>query len=57
MREDVAGERVERVVAVGGPFAFAVAAQVDRVRAPALVGEQYAERCPAKNGVAASTSS
>ena len=37
--EDVTGECIERVVAVGGPFAFTVAAQVDGVRTPTLVGE------------------
>ena len=51
--EHVAGERVERVVAVGGPLAVAVAAQVDRVRAPALVGERAERRAPRVAGLAA----
>ena len=52
-REHVARERVERVVAVGGPLALAVAAQVDRVRAPALVGERAERRAPRVPGLAA----
>ena len=52
-REDVARERVERVVAVGGPLALAVAAQVDRVRAPAPVGERAERGSPRMAGLAA----
>ena len=52
-REHVAGERVERVVAVGGPLAVAVAAQVDGVGAPPLVGQRAERRAPRVAGLAA----
>ena len=49
-REHVARERVERVVAVGGPLAVAVAAQVDRVRAPAPCRRACRASCPTSAG-------
>ena len=52
-RDDVAGERVERVVAVGRPRAVAVAAQVDRVRPPPRVAEHAQRGAPRVPGLAA----
>ena len=49
--EHVTGERVEGVVAVGGPLAVAVAAQVDGVRPPTLVREHVAVSCPTNAAV------
>ena len=41
-----------RVVAVGGPFALAVAAQVDAVGVPAAVGEHLGGGAPGEAGLA-----
>ena len=49
-RDDVAGERVERVVAVGRPCAVAVPAQIDRVRPPAHARRARSAWCPTSAG-------
>ena len=51
--EDVGDEGVQRVVAVGGPVALAVAAQVQRERGVAVVGEPLGGLRPRVPGLAA----
>ena len=49
----VVGERVEAVVAIRGPVAVAVAAQVDRGGVPALVAQQAGGAVPGVPGLPA----
>ncbi len=52
-RQQVGYERVQAVVACGIPFAVAMAAQVDRDRRPAAVGQAFGGAAPRMSGLAA----